>query len=181
MLETSLLRGSTIQTVRILTASLDLNCLKKLEAKVLKMYGVASSTKKSQIKGKSNWKMWQVQLITLRKSLMSTRKREKRKMSKLKCLQECVSFLENKKGESSERWIWFSWCMDSRWKDLIQGRWHFHKVIQTIKSEMDIDINVKDIDRTHWIGAKTENKWRPIIVKFARYSKDAKFSRARRD
>ena len=52
MLETSLLRGSTIQTVRILTASLDLNCLKKLEAKVLKMYGVASSTKKSQIKGK---------------------------------------------------------------------------------------------------------------------------------
>ena len=52
MLEASLLRGSTIQTVRILTASLDLNCLKKLEAKVLKMYGVASSTKKSQIKGK---------------------------------------------------------------------------------------------------------------------------------
>ena len=51
MLETSLLRGSTIQTVRILTASLDLNCLKKLEAKVLKMYGVASSTKESQIKG----------------------------------------------------------------------------------------------------------------------------------
>ena len=50
MLEASLLRGSTIQTVRILTASLDLNCLKKLEAKVLKMYGVASSTKESQIK-----------------------------------------------------------------------------------------------------------------------------------
>ena len=51
MLKASLLRGSTIQTVRILTASLDLNCLKKLKAKVLKMYGVASSTKESQIKG----------------------------------------------------------------------------------------------------------------------------------
>ena len=51
MLETSLLKGSTIQTVGILTASLDLNCLKELEAKALKMYGVASSTKESQIKG----------------------------------------------------------------------------------------------------------------------------------
>ena len=51
MLETSLLKGSTIQTVGILTASLDLNCLKELEAKALKMYGEASSTKESQIKG----------------------------------------------------------------------------------------------------------------------------------
>ena len=42
-------------------------------------------------------------------------------------------------------------------------------VIQTFKSEMDIDIDVKDIDRTHRIGAKTGNKRRPIIVKFARY------------
>ena len=42
-------------------------------------------------------------------------------------------------------------------------------VMQTIKSEMDIDIDVKDIDRTHRIGGKTENKQRPIIVKFAKY------------
>ena len=31
-------------------------------------------------------------------------------------------------------------------------------VIQTIKSEMDIDLDVKDIDRTHRIGAKSKNK-----------------------
>ena len=31
-------------------------------------------------------------------------------------------------------------------------------VIQTIKSEMDIDLNVKNIDWTHLIGAKSENK-----------------------
>ena len=30
---------------------------------------------------------------------------------------------------------------------------------------MDIDIDVKDIDRTHRIGAKSENKRRPIIFK----------------
>ena len=35
---------------------------------------------------------------------------------------------------------------------------------------MDIDIDVKDIDRTHRIGEKTENKCRPKIGMFARYS-----------
>ena len=34
---------------------------------------------------------------------------------------------------------------------------------------MDINIDVKDIKQTHRIGAKTENKCPPIIVKFARY------------
>ena len=34
---------------------------------------------------------------------------------------------------------------------------------------MDTDINVKDIDQTHQVGAETENKHRPIIVKFVRY------------
>ena len=37
------------------------------------------------------------------------------------------------------------------------------------KSQMDIDIDVKDIDQTHWIGVKTENKRQPIIVKFMRH------------
>ena len=40
---------------------------------------------------------------------------------------------------------------------------------------MDIDIDVKDIDWTHWIGAKTENKRLPIIVKFVRCSEKCSF------
>ena len=47
-------------------------------------------------------------------------------------------------------------------------------VIQAIKSEIDIDIDVKDIDLTHWIGAKTENNRRNIILKFVRYSERRK-------
>ena len=47
-------------------------------------------------------------------------------------------------------------------------------VIQIIKSEMNIDIDVKDIDQSHQISAKTENKHRPIIVKFVRYSERRK-------
>ena len=39
---------------------------------------------------------------------------------------------------------------------------------------MNIDIDVKDINRTHRIGAKPENKRRPIIVKFVRYSERCK-------
>ena len=35
---------------------------------------------------------------------------------------------------------------------------------------MDLDIDVKDIDCTHMIGAKMENKHRSIIVKFVRHS-----------
>ena len=47
-------------------------------------------------------------------------------------------------------------------------------VIHTIKSETYIDIDVKDIDQTHQIGAKTENKRRLITVKLARYSERRK-------
>ena len=47
-------------------------------------------------------------------------------------------------------------------------------VIQAIKSEIDIDIDVKDIDLTHWIDAKTENNRRNIILKFVRYSERRK-------
>ena len=47
-------------------------------------------------------------------------------------------------------------------------------VIQAIKSEIDIDIDVKDVDLTHWIGAKTENNRRNIILKFVRYSERRK-------
>ena len=39
---------------------------------------------------------------------------------------------------------------------------------------MDIDIDVKDIDGTHQIGAQTEKIRRPITVEFAKYSEKRK-------
>ena len=39
---------------------------------------------------------------------------------------------------------------------------------------MDIDLDVKDIDRTHRIDAKKENKRWPIILKFGKYSERRK-------
>ena len=43
-------------------------------------------------------------------------------------------------------------------------------VIQTIKSEMNIDTNLKDIDRTHRIGVKTETNRQTKNMQFTRYS-----------
>ena len=57
-------------------------------------------------------------------------------------------------------------------KELSSDTWHQRKkawsywVIKTIKSEMDIDIDKKDIDQSNQIGAKTENVCWHIVVKF---------------
>ena len=87
----------------------------------------------------------------------------KKKDKQIKCLQELVSFLENKNGEIEQQ-IDRQEQYSRRNCLLIHGiEERRHKVNdelvnQTIKSEMDIDIDVKVIDRTHWIDAKTENK-----------------------
>ena len=89
---------------------------------------------------------------------MSMRKKEKRDD-----VCKSMSFLENKNGEIQQQIDRQEHC-PRRNCLLIHG---FEKrrhdvtdevVIQTIKSKMDIDINVKDTDQTHQIGAKSENK-----------------------
>ena len=104
---------------------------------------------------------------------MSTRKKEKRKTSKLNVCKS-VSFLEKENGEIEQQIDRQEQCSRKNCL-LIHGneeRRHGvtdELVIQTIKSEMDVDIDVKDTtDRTHRIGTKTENKRRPTIVKFAK-------------
>ena len=110
---------------------------------------------------------------------MSARKREKRKASKLNVCKSVCLLLENKNGEIEQQ-IHRQEQYSKRNCLLIHGiKERRHKaidevVIQTIKSETDIDIDVKDIDQTHQIGAKTENKRRLITVKLARYSERRK-------
>ena len=100
----------------------------------------------------------------------------KKKDEQIKCLQQIVFFLENKNGEIEQQTdrqeqyfrrncLLIHAIEEKRHRSYVTDE----VVIQTFKSEMDIDIDVKDIDRTHRIGAKTGNKRRPIIVKFARY------------
>ena len=42
---------------------------------------------------------------------------------------------------------------------------------ETINNNLEMNIKAKDLDRTHRIGRKREDKIRPIIIKFARYNK----------
>ena len=94
---------------------------------------------------------------------MSTRKREKKKDEQIKCLQERVSFLENKNGEIeqqvnrqeqySRRNCLLIHGIEERRQEVTD-----EVVIQTITLEMHIDPDVEDIDRTHRIGAISENK-----------------------
>ena len=99
----------------------------------------------------------------------------KKKGDQIKCLQVRMSFLENKNVKIKQQ-IDRKEQLSRKNYLLIHGieeRRHEvtdKVVIQTIKSEMDRDLDVKDIDRTHWLGAKLENKRRPVIVKAARYS-----------
>ena len=46
-------------------------------------------------------------------------------------------------------------------------------VINTLNKTLDLDITLRDIERTHRIGEhkKTREKIHPIIVKFVRYNK----------
>ena len=50
-----------------------------------------------------------------------------------------------------------------------QNEYTDEEVINKIKGEMDLDISLGDIDRTHRIGVPTKGKNRPVIVKFVRY------------
>ena len=103
----------------------------------------------------------------------------KKKDEQIKCSQERVYFLKSKNGEIeqqidrqeqySRRNCLQMYGIKERRQEVTD-----EVVIQTIKSEMDIDIDVKDVDRTYRIGAKSENKRGPTINKFARYSERRK-------
>ena len=74
-----------------------------------------------------------------------------------------MSFLENKNGEIEQQidrqeQYFRRNCLLIHGIEERRHKVNDELVNQTIKSEMDIDIDVKDIDRTHWIDAKTENK-----------------------
>ena len=154
MLETSLLKGSTIQAV----GKFYFNCLK--EAKVVKIYEVVNSIKESQIKVEKQLEDLASSVDYITKKFDEYEEQRKKENEEIKCLQERVSFLENKNVEAEQQ-------IDreeqySRRKCLlihsIEERRHEvtgEVVIQTIKSEMDIDIDVKDIDWTRRICAKT--------------------------
>ena len=147
------------------------NCLKESETKVVNIYEVANTTKESQIKGEKQLEDLTSSVDYIAKKFDEYEEERKKKDEQNKCLQERVSFLGNKNGDIEQQidrqeQYSRSNCL------LIHGieeRRHEvtdELVIQTIKSEMDIDIDVKDIDGFHRIGTKTEKKMSTHNCKF---------------
>ena len=72
------------------------NCLKGLEAKVVKTYEVASNTKESQIKGEKQLEDLTSSVDYITKIFDEYGEERKKKDKQIKCLQERVFFVENK-------------------------------------------------------------------------------------
>lgn len=78
-----------------------LNCLKKLEEKVVTSFEIVNTTKESRIKGEM-----QLQELTNSLDHMKCGKKRKKKYELIKYLQELVSFLENKNGKIEQQNDW---------------------------------------------------------------------------
>ena len=147
------------------------NFLKQLEAKVVKIYEVANTTKESQIKGEKQLEDLARSVDYIAKKFDEYEEERKKKDEQNKCLQERVSFLENKNGEiehqiDRQEQYSRSNCLFIHGIEERRHKVTDELVIQSIKSEMDIDIDVKDIDRSHRIGTKTEKKMSTHNCKF---------------
>ena len=73
------------------------NCLKKLEAKAVKIYKVANTTKESQINSEKQVEDLTSSVDYITKNFDEYEEERKKKDGQVKCFQERVSFLENKK------------------------------------------------------------------------------------
>ena len=152
------------------------NCLKNLEKDIKSIYVLANDNKASSIKGEK-------QLVDLTESvkLISTKfdqyeKDRKEHIETIKNLRKEVNNL-SEKLENAEKKIEDQEQYSRRNCLLIHGIEETDKektdqlVLDVINKDMDIDLPISAIERTHRIGIpkQKKKKSRPIIVKFVRY------------
>ena len=147
------------------------NCLKNLEVKVKAIFDLTNTTNESQIKGEQQLKCLtdSVEFISARFDEYEADRKKKDEMinslgEKVLGLTEKVdklsSLVGRQKQYSRRNCILIHGVKENQNEDTDEV------VINKIKSEMDLDISPRDIDRTHKIGVPTKGKNRPIIVQF---------------
>ena len=147
------------------------NCLKNLEVKVKAIFDLTNTTNESQIKGEQQLKCLtdSVEFISARFDEYEADRKKKDEMinslgEKVLGLTEKVdklsSLVGRQKQYSRRNCILIYGVKENQNEDTDEV------VINKIKSEMDLDISPRDIDRTHKIGVPTKGKNRPIIVQF---------------
>ena len=135
------------------------------------IFDLANTTNQSQIKGEQQLKclMNSVEFISARFDEYEANRKKKDEMinsleEKVLGLTEKVdklsSLVDRQEQYSRRNCILIHGVKENQNEDTDEV------VINKIKSEVDLDISPRDINRTHRIGISSKSKNRPIIVKF---------------
>ena len=154
-----------------------INTLKCLEKRVDEIFNLSNKTQNIQIKGDEQLQALTTSIKSLTNKFDDFERRLEEKDKK-------INALENKVENLKEHIVKMEETLDSQEQYsrrnclLIHGSEEKNDedtdeiVVKIITEKIGVEITKEDLDRSHRIGAKKENKkTRPIIVKFARYNK----------
>ena len=152
------------------------NCLKNLEKDIKEIYLLASDNRNRQIKGEKQLSDLAESVSFISSKFDEYEKDRKEKEETINKLKEEVSTLSERLDKAEER-IDNHEQYSRRNCLLLHGIEETNNedtdklVLDVINKDLNIDMNVSAIERTHRIGNPKEKKKksRPIIVKFVRY------------
>ena len=157
--------------------------LKKLDSQMREIHALSQENKESNIKGECHLagvsesiSLMNEKFEDINKKFDNYEKERKEKEKEIKDLKEKVLILSNEKKDL-EQIIDKQEQYSRRNCILIHGVKEEQNedtdnvVVKLIKDNLEEDIDLTELDRSHRIGKKKSNgKARPIIVKFARYN-----------
>lgn len=157
--------------------------LKKLDLQMKEIHALSQENKNSNIKGESHLaevaesiSLMNEKFEDINKKFDNYEKERKEKEKEIKDLKEKVSILSNEKKDLEkiiDRQEQYSRrnCILIHGVKEEQNEDTDNVVVKIIKDNLEEDVPLTELDRSHRIGKKNSNgKARPIIVKFARYN-----------
>ena len=152
------------------------NCLRNLQEKVTEIFNLAQDTKNMQIEGDKKLEELKSSVEVMSDKFDEYEKEPKEKEKIINGLQNEVSFLKEridlleKKSDDSEQYSRRN-CLLVHGVEEQEQENTDNFVLNVIKEHLDIELSVKDFDRSRRIGKSNfKSKRRPIIVKFISYN-----------
>ena len=152
------------------------DCLRNLQEKVTKIFNLAQNTRNMQIKGDKQLEELKssVEVMSDKFDEYEKDRKEKEKIinglqNEVSSLKERIDLLE-KKSDESEQYSRRNCSLVPGVEEQKQENTE-NIVLSVIKEHLDIELSVKNLDRSHIIGKRnSKSKRRPIIVKFIGYN-----------
>ena len=152
------------------------NCLRNLQEKVTEIFNLVQDTKNMQMKGDKQLEELKSSVEVMSDKFDEYEKDRKEKEKIINGLQNEVSFLKEridlleKKSDDSEQYSRRN-CLLVHGVEEQEQENTDNIVLNVIKEHLDIELLVKDFDRSHRTGkSNSKSKRRPIIVKFISYN-----------